>query len=230
MRWGISIVPQPTQPYSIIVPITETEQAWEQLLDQLSLLGHSNEVIIVAPDAADFTTLKESLNKHKKITIKLISSQKGRARQLNTGAKEAQNPWLWFLHADSKLPTSYKKTINKKAKDNNECIYFFDLYFSPMKPWLMLINMIGVWFRCRIYQLPYGDQGLFMPKHLFQKLGEFDENISVGEDLIFIKEALKQNTPIKPIGNFIGTSPRKYQDKGWWFMTRYHLSFTFKNK
>jgi molybdate-binding protein len=66
--------------------------------------------------------------------------------------------------------------------------------------------------RSRLFSLPYGDQGLFIKKDSFQKLGGF-KDIPLLEDLDLVKR-IKQNGALETVDDKIVTSSRRYQRKG----------------
>ncbi len=48
---------------------------------------------------------------------RLLAASKGRALQMNAGAKQARREWLLFLHADTALPVGALQRLNKMGTD-----------------------------------------------------------------------------------------------------------------
>ncbi len=137
------------------------------------------------------------------------SSLLGRAKQLNLGADLATGDTLLFLHADSLLPNLYSAAISSCLKTN--LAGAFSLKFEPSTLAMVFIESLAN-LRSRLFSLPYGDQGLFIKKDSFQKLGGF-KDIPLLEDLDLVKR-IKQNGPLETVGDKIVTSSRRYQRKG----------------
>ena len=63
---------------------------------------------------------KFSKKKFTRTNITLISSPKGRAKQMNLGAKNAKGDIFYFLHADSLPPNRFDKFIIDEVKKGNK--------------------------------------------------------------------------------------------------------------
>jgi GT2 family glycosyltransferase len=105
-------------------------------------------------------------------------------------------------------------------------IGYFRLRFLADGPRLTFLNAWGAHFRSRVFGLPFGDQGLLMPRRIFDALGGFDESVTAGEDHDLIWSARTRGIPLLPVDAPIFTSARKYAERGWWRTTREHLGMT----
>ena len=105
---------------------------------------------------------------------------------------------------------------------------YFDLRFLADGPALMAINSIGAWLRCRLFGLPFGDQGLLVARSLFDHVGGFDTEIPAGEDHALIWRARAAGARIRAVGAPLYTSARKYAQAGWWRTTLRHLIATLR--
>jgi rSAM/selenodomain-associated transferase 2 len=193
---------------SIIVPVLNEATTIGKLITYLKENSSSNtikEVIIVDGGSTDNT--KSIL---KKFNINLLSCKKGRARQLNYGAKEASGELLYFLHADTFPPKNFDELILKSHLNGAEtgC---FRMQFDSKNPilqffgWLSRINHT----LCR-----GGDQSLFITKTLFEESNGFNENYMIYEDSEFISRLYK-TTSFTILPQKVITSARKYRKKGW---------------
>ena len=70
----------------------------------------------------------------------------------------------------------------------------------------------GTNLRARFGQLPYGDQALFMPRHIFEALGGYDE-IPFMEDVRMV-QALRQRGRLTILPQAVHTSGRRWQRDG----------------
>jgi glycosyltransferase involved in cell wall biosynthesis len=128
---------------------------------------------------------------------------RGRSAVLNYGAEHASGDILLFLHADTRLPLNALNLIT----ENGEKAGAFSLRFSAANRMLNLIGYLTS-LRSRVLNLPYGDQGLFMPKKLFKETGGFT-NVPILEDVILAKKV--RPTVLKEC---VTTSPRRYRKNG----------------
>ena len=85
-----------TLPLSIVIPSYKDHEHVRHLLEDLKRQKDILFEIIVVKGEGGFETYREN-------HVVYVSSQKGRALQMNKGAREAKAPCLLFLHADSRL-------------------------------------------------------------------------------------------------------------------------------
>ena len=155
--------------------------------------------------------------------ITLLDSEKGRAKQMNLGAKNATGNILYFLHADSFPPKKFDKYIIEQVKKSNEAGCFI-MKFNSTHWWLKLAGQLT--------RLPFkscrgGDQSLFITKSLFNNIGGFDENFKIYEDNDLISKlyARKQFVIIK---KWLTTSPRHYNTNGIWRLQFHYWTIHLK--
>nr|WP_144963713.1 glycosyltransferase [Gillisia sp. Hel_I_86] len=139
------------------------------------------------------------------------SSEKGRAIQINTGAKNARFEVLYFLHADSFPPPNFDQLILNEINAGNKA-GCFQMKFDMDHWWL---NLMGWFTKFNHKACRGGDQSLFITKNLFEELGGYNETYVVYEDNEFIGRLYKQKE-FKVIPKFITTSARKYEEVGVW--------------
>ncbi|HIC30474.1 MAG TPA: glycosyltransferase [Flavobacteriaceae bacterium] len=195
---------------SVIIPmLNEAENIGRLLQHLIDNTQYKNKLEIIVVDGGSTDNSVEIVEKFNQKNFKLINSAKGRAKQMNIGAKAATGTILYFLHADSFPPKHFDYFIlNTIHKGNNAGC--FRLKFDSNHWWLRLAGWLTQFnFKaCR-----GGDQSLFITKDLFNKIGGYDESYIIYEDNIFISKLykLKQFTVInKPII----TSARLYKKHG----------------
>jgi len=172
----------------------------------LDSLPKVDEVIVV--DGNGTSTLDLIKNEN----IIKISSQKGRANQMNEGAKYATSDILLFLHADTLLPHNALPNIKLALKEEDIVAGAFDLDFKTQKKSLKFIAKGASW-RSRKTRLPYGDQAIFIQKEVFERVGGY-EDIALMEDVNLMQKLKKEKLKIKILTQKILTSPRKYEQNG----------------
>jgi len=208
---------------SVIVPVGPGDAAWHNLLTDLAALDGNAEVLLVAPPGAapaDFAARRYGL----RVAVRWLEAPAGRARQQNAGAAAASGETFWFLHADSRLPARSVAAAADFA--GRAALGYFDLRFGDDGPWLARLNAMGAWVRSRWLRLPFGDQGLILPRRLFEGLGGFDESLPKGEDHALVWAARRARVPLVPLRAPLQTSARRYAEGGWLRTTLRHAQLT----
>ncbi len=200
---------------SIIIPVLNEEEHISSLLSYLknkSSTKNIAEIIVVDGGSTDGTfTSAEAEN------AVVISSKKGRAKQLNNGAKIATGDVLYFLHADSLPPKGFDVEI-LHAIQKGHLAGCFRLKFDSNHWWLRVAGWFTRfnWPSCR-----GGDQSQFITKTLFENIGGYDESFRIYEDNVLIRE-LYNRKQFTVIPKTITTSARLYEEKGVWAL-QYHF-------
>lgn len=192
---------------SIIIPVLNEEDAIDTFLRSLkehSTAENINEILVVDGGSEDATI---SLTANHDVTV--LRSQKGRAKQMNLGAKNASGEILYFIHVDTLPPKDFDKSIIEAVLNKNE-VGCFQMKFDSNSRFLGFF----AWFtRVNIQLCRGGDQSLFITKNLFEKSGGFDENYVVYEDNEFIGR-LYEIGPFKILPRHVKTSARRYEERG----------------
>ncbi|TXJ20102.1 glycosyltransferase [Brachyspira aalborgi] len=191
---------------SIIIPTLNEEENIENLLNNLKSLKGDFEVIF-----SDGGSLDKTIEIIKNFgDYKIIKSERGRAKQLNNGAKESNKDILLFLHADSIIEEDVLIKVENFIKNGNKagCLKIkFDSKKIIMRLFAILSNL-----RVKYRNIAFGDQGIFIEKKLFEDIGMFDD-IPIMEDYkLSIK--LKNVFPIKYIDSYIISSSRRFEKNG----------------
>lgn len=191
---------------SIIIPALNEEENIGKLIKYLLENGskYTNEIIVADGGSTDNTKHIASDS-----GAKAVDSHKGRAVQMNTGARNASGDILYFLHADTYPPKDYEdRILNSYGKGyNSGC---FRLSFD-YKHWFLKTM---AWFtRFDINAFRYGDQSLFVSKELFGEIGGFNEKLIAAEDNEIVARLKKQGKFTIMEGCTV-TSARKYLDNG----------------
>jgi len=196
---------------SIVVPIGPGESAWRALLGDLQSLPVDVELLLVGVDAAppELDALSGALAGR----LRWLQASQGRAVQQNAGAAAARGNWLCFLHADSRLEAAAVRALAALAQ-RATALYHFDLGFFD-GPALLRLNALGANLRSRLFGLPFGDQGLCLPRADFQRLGGFDERLPRAEDHALVWAAHRARLPVRRLGARLRTSGRRYAEAGW---------------
>ncbi|WP_370390698.1 TIGR04283 family arsenosugar biosynthesis glycosyltransferase [uncultured Winogradskyella sp.] len=195
---------------SIIIPIFNECDFIGELLNHLqenSSKENIEDIIVVDGGSTDGS--QSIVTKFKDVT--LIASEKGRAKQMNTGARKAKGAILYFLHADAFPPKNFDQLIIDEVVQGNKA-GCFRMQFDSNHWWLKLASWLTQfnWRPCR-----GGDQSLFITKALFQDIGGYNEDYIIYEDNILINELYRRRQFVV-INKKIKTSARLYKKIGVW--------------
>ncbi|WP_291775709.1 TIGR04283 family arsenosugar biosynthesis glycosyltransferase [Castellaniella sp.] len=208
---------------SVIVPLAPGETEWQGLLQQLTSLPAGSEVIVVR---ADDESWPAPAGWPMRLRYRECHCKPGRARQLNLGARLATGHWLWFLHADSRLRPDSLRELQRFLAEGIDALGWFQLAFRKDGPPWTVLNAAGANLRSRWLGLPFGDQGLVLPRHCFEALHGFNEEARYGEDHLLVWAAHHAALPLRRIPALLETSARKYAQQGWLTTTLGHWQRT----
>lgn len=191
---------------SIIMPVMN-EAA--QIVDTLKVLQYcrqaGHEVIVVDGGSQDATcTLAQPL------ADKVLTSSAGRAVQMNTGAEYATGQILWFLHADTHIPSNVLDEV-MQAQASGRRWGRFDVQLSGKHLLLRVVETMMNW-RSRLTAVATGDQGIFIERTLFEQVGGFPA-IPLMEDVAMSKRLRRQGRPFCSRVRLI-TSSRRWETRG----------------
>lgn len=133
-----------------------------------------------------------------------------RAGQMNAGAAQAAGEWLFFVHADSRLPAGWEDALRAAPPDAVGGWFRFAL---DAPAWQARVIERGVAVRVRLLRLPYGDQGLFVRASVFRALGGF-RDLPLMEDVDFVRRLVKAGPVFEPPLPLV-TSARRWRRDGW---------------
>ncbi|WP_445665366.1 TIGR04283 family arsenosugar biosynthesis glycosyltransferase [Fodinibius sp. AD559] len=192
---------------SVIIPTFNEADSIAKTIEKVR--QHSNdhirEIIVVDGGSTDQTI--ERANTAGAQTLE--SPKKGRAAQMNAGAKHAEGEIFYFLHGDTHPPTNFDIAI-KQAVHQNHQAGCFQLGFDDDH---FLLQFYGWFTRFDIDLFRFGDQSLFITKDAFRELQGFREDHIVMEDQEFVRR-IKKNVSFTILNKAVTTSAQKYRDNG----------------
>jgi len=192
---------------SVIIPVYNEERALPATLANVFAQGGAYEVIVVDGGSADCTRAVVAADPR----VRVIAAPKGRAPQMNAGARAARGEWLLFLHADTLLPDGALAAI--AALPESVHAGGFRHRFAGDDWRLRLISWADN-LRCHWTRVFYGDQALFVRRALFGRLDGFPEDRPL-EDVVF-GERLRKATRPRLLNLHVTTDARKFSQMGVW--------------
>lgn len=194
---------------SVVIPVLNEEQALPGTLDRLLQQTGDYDVLVVDGGSTDRT--REIVVED--YGLQWLDAPRGRASQMNAGARRAAGDWLLFLHADTQLPRAAISAIAALDTRPEVVAGGFSHRFSGGDWRLRLISVMDN-IRCRRTGVVYGDQAMFVRHSVFERLGGFPEQ-PIMEDVAFCERLVRQyKTLLLP--DCVVTDSRKFERHGIW--------------
>lgn len=191
------------QKISVIVPVYNEETTIEKLQEQLLPLQKNCEIIFVDGGSTDATISMIDPS------FKILRSPKGRANQMNLGARESKGDILFFLHSDSELPKKPLEEIREVMKDYEAGC--FGIAFHSRQFFMWTCRVISN-HRIKDRKVMFGDQGIFITRELFFEAGMFP-NLPIMEDYQFSLTLKEMGVKLGIARHRIYTSDRRFPKK-----------------
>lgn len=208
----ISIITPVLNEGGILIPVLKS---WQSLREQ------GCELILV--DGGSRELAEEAIRPW---VDQLLITEAGRARQMNAGARAANADLLWFLHLDSQFQPDAAERVKEHAGQGRWGR--FNIRLSGSHPMFRVIErMMNL--RSRLTGIATGDQGIFMPRALYDAVGGFPE-IALMEDVAICGRLKKIANPVSLSESLI-TSSRRWERRGifktmllmWWLRLAFAL-------
>ena len=195
--------------FSIIVPAFHESERISDLIKSLNHLDFHEDTEIVVVDGSQERDTLRAIDSNQVIKI---SSEKGRAKQMNAGALIAKGEILIFLHADTELPIQALGKIHSRMERSDYVGGAFDLGIKSDK---LIYKAIGTLssLRSRLSRIPLGDQAIFIRKEYFDQIGGYKE-IPLMEDVELMRRIKRSRKKIWIFYDRVMTSPRRWEKEG----------------
>jgi rSAM/selenodomain-associated transferase 2 len=192
---------------SIVIPALNEAAHLARLLPALIVHEPGAEVLVVDGGSDDDSRAVVA----RVPGVRWLSGPRGRARQMNAGARAARGDILLFLHADTSLPGGAGAAILAALADPAVVGGRFDVRLDSRRPLLVLVAwlMNG---RSRLTGICTGDQGLFVRRATFEALGGYPD-IPLMED-VELTRRLKRRGRRAALRLRVVTSARKWENEG----------------
>jgi rSAM/selenodomain-associated transferase 2 len=206
-----------------VIPVFRDAEALRSLLAQLRDIREQGAEIIVVGTADDLSATSVATSGADRYLV----SQRNRGMQLALGAAHATREWLWFLHADTRLPRDASVLVSNALASRPWGR--FDVAFDPATPALRIVawmmNRRSCW-----SGIATGDQGMFMRRDAYRAVGGFPP-FPLMEDIALSRALRRSPEGGRPacIATSLTTSSRKWQRDGvvrtiirmWWWRFRF---------
>jgi rSAM/selenodomain-associated transferase 2 len=189
---------------SVIIPALNEERSLGGTLASIS--SHVHEIIVVDGGSKD-----DTVKIAREYASVVLDSNRGRGIQQHTGACHAKGEVLLFLHADTRLPNGFEIMIETTLSDPRTVFGAFRLGHHPSTAFLNLVALMAN-FRSLLLRMPYGDQGLFMRRSDYFRVGGF-KDLPLMEDVDLVRR-LNKIGKFKLVKARVRTSARRYDRNG----------------
>jgi len=161
---------------------------------------------------ADGGSIDGTLEVAEQVECTLVRSPTGRAIQQNSGAAEASGDVLLFQHADTRLVKDGVRQIEAALGEERVVCGAFAQQIEAggrLYRWLEWGNA----FRVRRMGVAYGDQAVFVRRHVFADVGGFPE-VGLLEDLLLMRELRSRYGSPVLLDGPLKISARRWQENG----------------
>jgi len=192
---------------SIVIPTLDEGVSIGTCLARLQALRAAGvEVIVVDGGSGDGTREVAA-----PFADRVIEAPRGRASQMNAGARASTGGVLLFLHADTLLPEGAAMALSSGLDRRQRAWGRFDVRIEGEHPLLPVVAFF-MNVRSRLTGIATGDQAIFVRRAAFEQVGGFPA-IPLMED-IAITKALKRVSPPACLRERVVTSGRRWEKRG----------------
>ncbi|MGH7384487.1 MAG: TIGR04283 family arsenosugar biosynthesis glycosyltransferase [Candidatus Rokuibacteriota bacterium] len=192
---------------AVVIPALNEAAHLARLLPDLARDCPGAEIVVVDGGSRD-ATAEIMARQH---GVRFLATERGRARQMNHGARATGGDTLLFLHADTRLPEGAMGAIAETLAAPGVAGGRFDVRFDSKR---LIFRMIAGFMnaRSRASGICTGDQAIFVRRADFEAVGGYPD-IPLMED-IELSRRLKRRGRLGALRLRVTTSARKWEREG----------------
>lgn len=204
---------------SVVIPALDAAETLPHCLAALAAArarGLVGEAIVVDGGSADATVaIAESLG------AKIVHAEQGRGGQLAAGAEAARGDWLLFVHADTVIEPGWEREAADliQGAGASRAAYFRFALDDENAAARRVERLVAL--RCRLFALPYGDQGLLISRALYQMTGGY-RPLPLMEDVDLVRRVGRQRLTM--FSTRAVTSAQRFRKDGYWLRSARNLT------
>lgn len=207
---------------ALVMPVLNEARQLPALAGELERAAERCEIVVVDGGSCDGT--RAALDR---LPVKVIDAARGRATQMNAGARATRAPILLFLHADTRLCARAFDAVERAIADGAVGGCFRVRIDSPDPRLRLAAGIINL--RSRLLPSATGDQAIFVRRDAFDAIGGYRE-LALCEDLDLVTRLARRGRFVVADGE-VRTSARRWQRHGvtrtialmWTLRLGYHL-------
>lgn len=188
---------------SVVIP---TLDAAESLPDTLARMAAADEIVVADGGSGDSTVELAAA-----AGARVVVAPRGRGAQLRAGAEAARGEWLLFLHADTLPGRDWPAAVARHAAEHPQAAGCFRLRLAAREGRARLVER-AVAARVALFGLPYGDQGLLVPRALYDSVGGY-RPLPLMEDVDLVRRIGRRR--LRRLDEAAWTSAGRWRRDGW---------------
>jgi rSAM/selenodomain-associated transferase 2 len=190
---------------SIVVPVLNEAAAIADALGRLAPLRARGVEVVVVDGGSDDATVALATP----LADRVLAAPRGRARQLNVGARAACGDALLLLHADTILPPDADALVLEALR--TRAWGRFDVAIAGAHPMLPVVAA-SMNARSRLTGIATGDQAMFLTRAAYERIGGVPD-LALMED-VALSAVLKRLGPPACLRARVLTSGRRWENGG----------------
>lgn len=187
---------------SVVIPALDAESHLPACLERMRA---ADEMVVVDGGSSDATAAIAE-----RCGARLIAAPRGRGIQLRAGAEAARGDWLLFLHADTLPGRRWPEAVNAHVAASGKAACFRFRLTDPA--WQARWVERAVAARVKLLGLPYGDQGLLIPRRLYDELGGY-RPLPLMEDVDLVRRIGRRRLAV--LDEPAWTGAERWRRDGW---------------
>src|SRR5438874_3087905 len=199
--------------FSIIVPVFNEAPLMRPFLQHLRERAPEAEIIVADGGSTDGTDRFAN-----GLCDRLVESERGRAMQMNAGARVAHGDIFWFVHVDAEVPPRCLDEIRSIMNNPQVAGGFFRIRLP--RGWIYRITDSFAHYAGVLLRMRCGDHGIFCRRTAFVDISGFPE-VPLMEDVEFFRR-LRGSGRVMHSQRRILVNPRRYEAIG-----RVRLTFAY---
>ncbi|WP_229381933.1 TIGR04283 family arsenosugar biosynthesis glycosyltransferase [Spiribacter sp. 2438] len=197
---------------AIVIPALNEQGRIAELVESLRRQRGSHPWL-ETPLVVDGGSRDATVSEAKRAGARTLVADPGRARQMNAGAAATRSEWLWFLHADTRLPAGSLSALQRCLAAGRDWGRF-DVRIQG-DHWMLPVIATSMNARSRLTGIATGDQGIFVRRRVFDAVGGYPEQ-PLMEDIALcrrLKDAVGRPACLR---ESLHTSGRRWESHGVW--------------
>ncbi len=191
--------------FSVIIPTLNEEKYLPHILSDLASQKTKNFEVIIVDGESDDKTKDVAKGFQDRLPLQFFSLTKRNVSfQRNSGAKMAKGDYLVFIDADTRIPSDFTQNLEYACVKRGCEVVLPTIQWDDKSRKAKIFNSIVKSFirASQVYGRPLSTGGNFaIEKHLFERIGRFNEHIFISEDHDLIRKAYDVGVKAKIVKN-----------------------------